>query len=106
MCFKNKNRDIMLLNRVYLFASGHYSFYINKKDKCNRILTFNLTNDKGEIRFVLTDKLTNEVEELNNPVTGKYEFLIKRDHPYKFEIFTKSSSGKYEVRIKNREDVL
>ena len=105
MCFKKSDKPKYLTSRIYYLSSGvHYAVLLKNK-KTDRLLTIQVTNNKGTIDLIIYDKTFNRFEKLENPQTGEYEFLILKDHGYKVTIITKSASGGYSIYIKDRKNV-
>ena len=100
MCFRSKDGSRLIHSRTFKHLSGHYYLSILKKSKVERVLIFDLVNEKGNIDFVLTDINSGDTKKFDNPATGKYEFNIEKKHSYKIEIISKAAYGKYSVRIK------
>ena len=100
MCFRSKDGSRLIHSRTFKHLSGHYCLSILKKSEVERVLIIDLTYEKGNIDFIITDLVSSESQKLENPTTGKYEFKIEKDHSYKVEIISKAAFGKYSVRIR------
>ena len=100
MCFRSKDGSRLIHSRAFKYLSGHYYLSVLKKSDAERVLIFDLVNEKGNIDFIITDVVSSESQKLENPSTGKYEFKIEKDHSYKIEIISKAAYGKYSVRIR------
>ena len=88
--------------RIYKFASGkRYHFFLKKK--YDRLLTFEVVSNKGEVDLKFINKTTGETIEKTNVSTGIYEFNLLKENKYCFVVIYKKASGKTKITIKKLE---
>ena len=102
MCFKRNNDERLLHLRSFVNASGNYYININKDKNDDRLLVINLTNNKGIINIKLTNLDTKEEIIKDNPISGTYEFDIKKDYKYQLLIKREHANGNYKITIKRK----
>ena len=98
MCFKKKDGSKTLLSRWYKYKTGLYTLYLKNK-KEDKILDIELTNNGGNISFVLLNTVNEEKRQLENPITGNYQFELTKDTKYRLSIKAKGAIGSYKVRL-------
>lgn len=88
--------------RIYKFASGkRYLFFLKKK--YDRLLTFEVVSNKGEVGLKFINKTTGDTIEKTNVSTGIYEFNLLKENKYCFVAIYKKASGKTTITIKKLE---
>lgn len=100
MCFKDSFGNRIVRKHWYrvLYSYRHHFFC---KKKFDRILIIEIENISGHIYFSLLNKQTEEVKELNDPVTGVYEFELPKGNSFVLKMHASRANGKYVIKIKN-----
>lgn len=89
-----------ITSRSYYYLNTYQKSYIKSHKEYESDLVFFISNNKGEISFILFDELNNEVFSLNNPVSNTYTFKMKKGHKYLLLIKSNKAVGSYKIKEK------
>ena len=103
MCIKSKDGDRIITSRAFKYASASRYWKYNADKNYDRELVINLVNNSGTFLIELENLSTKEKEILDNPATGKYRLLLKKDISYSFVIRLRSAIGSYVIKIHKME---
>ena len=95
-----KERIRTLTIRSFFLLSCYRSYLIKAHKEYEQSLIITVENSGGDLSFSLTDLSTNEVNKLDNPASGVYEFPLNKGVKYQFVITAKGAKGKYKIQKK------